>query len=289
MALRTIAILLACAVIAFCAQGGQEPLSFEVASVKATPLSEQASQGRMTGAYRPGQFTWTHASLRLLILMAYDVPLYQFDRVSGLPTDRQQYDVVARVPAGTNREQFREMLQNLLAERFGLVIHWLQKDVPGYDLVVAKGGPKLREAEKRPADAPPVDPAQPLQWPAGDWPVLPPGIPHIGLYGARGNQISHLAARMQPVADLVRELQLMMDRPLTDKTGLTGTYDFTMDFVAPGTPAEPPASLESPDLATPAPDMFAALESQLGLKLVPSKTAEKLLVVDKVNLKPTGD
>ena len=156
--------------------------------------------------------------------------------------------------------------------------------------MVAKGGPKLQQAEKRPPDAPPVDPAQPLQWPAGEWPVLPPGTPRIGLYGAKGSQMSHLAARMQTVADLVRELQLMMDCPLTDRTGLTETYDFTMDFVAPGTPVKAPASPDSPDFASePASDMFAALERQLGLKLVSSKKLEKLLVVDKVNLKPTED
>jgi uncharacterized protein (TIGR03435 family) len=220
--------------------------------------------------------------------MAYDAPRYQFDLISGLPPERYMFDVEAKAPAATDRRLFLAMLQNLLAERFGLVVHWTQKEFPSYDLVVAKGGPKLQEAERRPADAPPLDSTQPLQWPEGGWPVLPPGVPSIGLYGRRGTQMVYLAARMKTVADLLRTLQQLMDRPLTDKTGLTGTYDFTLNFLPPGNAAYPPPPSESPDAASePAPDIFAALERQLGLKLVPGKALEKLLVVDKFNLDPT--
>jgi uncharacterized protein (TIGR03435 family) len=200
------------------------------------------------------------------------------------------YDIAAKVPAGTTSEQFLVMLQNLLAERFGVVVHWVEKEFPSYDLVVAKGGPKLKEAEKRPADAPPVDPSQPFEWPDGGWPVLPPGIPSIGLYARRGTQMGYLAARMKTVPDLLRTLQTLMDRPLTDKTGLTGTYDFTLEFLPPGNAAyTPPPADPSEGAGEPAPDVFAALERQLGLKLVAGRDQEKVLVVDKFNLKPTED
>jgi uncharacterized protein (TIGR03435 family) len=286
--MRVATILLACAAVVSAAQTNAPPSSFEVASVKPTPLSDQANPGKVEGGFRPGQYIWTHASLRRLIWLAYDVQLYQRDLVAGLPPERYMYDVAAKAPAGTTRESFLVMLQNLLAERFGVAVHWVEKEIPSYDLVAAKGGPKLKEAEKRPAAAPPVDPSQPFNWLAGGWPVLPPGIPSIGLYASRGTQMVHLGARMQTVPDLLRTLQTVMDRPLRDKTGLTGTYDFTLDFLAPGNVAyTPPPPDPSEGASEPAPDVFAALERQLGLKLVAGRDQEKLLVVDKFNLTPT--
>jgi len=284
--MRAVASMLVCGFAVAAAQTSAPP-SFEVASVKAVPPSEQVRPGGMQGVDRPGQFIATHTSLRNLILTAYDVAPYQSDLVSGLPPDRNLYDIEAKVPAGTNRERFRAMLQNLLAERFGVVVHWVEKEVPGYDLVVAKGGPKLQEAEKRPADAPQGD-TPPLRRSAGGWPVLPPGIPNIGLFGAYGNPITHLAAKMQTVADLIHEVQLLMDRPLIDKTGLTGTYDFTLDFAAPGNAAYPPPPSESSDVASePAPDMFAALERQLGLKLVSSRPRRAARSLPDCQIGPT--
>lgn len=304
MMLRTVANLLASAVIA-CAQATSPP-SFEVASIKPTNPSDLANPSRLMGGpgtNSPGQGTWTNVPLRTLILMAYDVLPAQSNLVSGLPSqDRDKYDVVAKVPAGATREQFRLMCQSLLAERFGLVVHWEPKDLPGYDLVVAKDGSKLREAEKPPGTAPPEDPAGPRKalafgWPADKdgWPVFPPGIPRIGLYGTRGTAMAHLTARMQPVGgDLLRILKELLDRPVVDKTGLAGSFDFTLDFLPPN--ALPNTAIPEPSsgqggvlegLRDPAPDLFVALERQLGLKLVSTKSQAKVLVVDKVSDKPT--
>lgn len=257
--------------------------SFEVASIKPAPPPDQAHPSRIGGEYRPGQFTWTGATLWGLILMAYDVPGYQLKEIAGLPPVRDHFEVVAKVPDGTDRARFCAMLQNMLAERFGVVTRFVSREVSSYDLVVANGGVKLKNAERPPSDAP----QQAFPWPADGWPMLPPGVPSIGYYGRRGVTLSHLAARMSGIPDLVRQLELVSERPVIDKTGLTGVYDFTMDFITPGTPPRSPDSADLSEAGEPGPDLFAALERQLGLKLVSSRTVDKVLVVDKFNLTPT--
>jgi uncharacterized protein (TIGR03435 family) len=259
------------------------PLSFEVVSIKPAPPPDRAHPNSFSGAYRPGQFTWTDATLRRLILLAYDPPGYQINEISGLPPDREYFEVVAKAPDGTDRARFCAMLQTTLAERFGVTVHYIEKEVPSYNLVVANGGPKLKDAERPAADAPP----QAFQWPTDGWPMLPAGKPSIGFYGRRGVQLSHLAARMSGIPDLVRQLELVSERQIVDKTSLTGLYDFAMDFIAPGTPPRPPDSADLSEAPDPGPDLFAALERQLGLKLVSSRAVDKVLVVEKFNFTPT--
>jgi len=287
--MRALAFLLGCAAVY--AQSNTTlteaaPLSFEVASIKPAPPPDMAHPFRGSGAYRPGQFTLEETSLRTLILLAYDVPGYQRSAVIGLPPIRDYFEVVAKVPDGTDRAQFCQMLQNLLAERFGVETHYAEKEVPGYDLEVAKGGPKLKDAEKPSPDAP----EQSFDWPADGWPFLPPGKPSIGFYGRRGAVLTHLAARMQGIPDLIRQLEFVSERPIVDKTGLTGIYDFTMDFIVPGTATPPQDSGDASEAASePGPDLAAALERQLGLRLVSSRTTDKVLVVDKFNPTPTAN
>ena len=158
MTLRTIASLLAWAVICSYAQTTAPP-SFEVASIKPTASSDPARSGRMTGGpgtSNPGEFTASGFPLRMLITRAYDLQYDDSNLVLGPPSlDRDKYDIVAKVPLGAKADQLTAMLRSLLAERFGLVAHWEQRELPSYDLVVAKGGSKLREAEKAPVNAPP--------------------------------------------------------------------------------------------------------------------------------------
>jgi uncharacterized protein (TIGR03435 family) len=108
-------------------------------------------------------------TLKNLLMNAYDVKNYQITGPSWLDTER--FDINATMPPDTTKEQFRVMLQNLLAERFKLTIHWETKELPVYSLVVNKGGPKLNESEP----SAPVDPDAPPQ-------PLPPGPsqPKIG-------------------------------------------------------------------------------------------------------------
>ena len=85
-----------------------------------------------------------------LISNAYNLKRYQMPADSF---DADRYEITATIAAGTTREQFREMLKNLLKERFQLAVHFEKKEVPGYELVVAKGGLKMKEAQP-PKDSP---------------------------------------------------------------------------------------------------------------------------------------
>src|SRR5262245_6496527 len=120
--------------------------SFEVASVKpAAP--QQAGMFRIgmrggPGTPDPGQLTYNNVALRNVIMNAYDVRTYQINGPKWI--DSERFDIVAKIPPGTSKEDFRLMLQNLLAERFGLKLHKETKDLPSYALVVGKNGPKLK-------------------------------------------------------------------------------------------------------------------------------------------------
>ena len=208
------------------------------------------------------------------------------------------YDIVAKVPPDAKAEELTAMLRSLLAERFGLVAHWEQRDRPSYDLVVAKGGSRLREAEKAPSPAGSLArPKTGIRMANRQERLAGVGTRFAAnpLFGQRGNPLLHIAARMQTVADLLRVIRSQIDRPAVDKTGLTGKYDFTLEFASTATAFDSTANPESSTgltallegVSAPAPDLFAALESQLGLKLISSKSSVKVLVVDKVSDKPT--
>jgi uncharacterized protein (TIGR03435 family) len=102
-------------------------LAFEVASVKPSPPVKPGERVYFgparggPGTPDPGQITWTYARFFDLLMTAYDVKNYQISGPAWLENER--YDVIARVPAGATKEQVRTMWQNLLAERFGLMLH----------------------------------------------------------------------------------------------------------------------------------------------------------------------
>jgi len=140
-----------------------------------------------------------------LILTANNLTLYQSDQVIGPPwLGHDKYDVVAKVPPGSTKEQVNAMVMNLLEERFGLALHREARDLPVYELTVAKGGLKMRDAE-RPAETvqPEAGPIEAIRLPRNKdgLPVLPPGVPRL----ASSN--SGVSARMQTIGDLVRLLQ----------------------------------------------------------------------------------
>jgi uncharacterized protein (TIGR03435 family) len=129
----------------------QSRLAFEVASVKP---AAQTNSGPPRGQVRGGPGTADPERLAIqgysmfgLLLMAYDLKAEQISGPGWLQSEK--YDIQAEVPLGATRAQFEVMLQTLLAERFGLKVHHESKDVDGYELIVAKGGPKLKTAEPR--------------------------------------------------------------------------------------------------------------------------------------------
>jgi uncharacterized protein (TIGR03435 family) len=201
----------------------------------------------------------------------------------NLPSERQligpewmrepRYDITAKIAANATREQFFQMFQNMLAERFGLAFHRDQREVPGYELVVGKGGPKFREsAPEAPMEGPPprLTPTGPTSLGPDGFPVLPPG--YSGSTIARNRAVAQWM-RM-PMERFARTL--MVEKPVVDATGLEGKYDLSLKWV--------------PDLTRPdadGPSIFAALQEQLGLKLIEKKNTLPFVVIDRIQKVPT--
>jgi uncharacterized protein (TIGR03435 family) len=224
----------------------RQALAFEVASIhphqgplqRVMDFSSSGPRVRLEGY-----------NLRGLIMEAYNFRNFQ---VSMKGIDEQQdtnYDIVASAPEGTapTRDEFRLMLQTLLGERFQLKAHIEKKPMPVYALVVGKGGPKLK----------------------------PPSDTGHELHGVNGrNQFLKAdSVTMYDLADYILG-SFATDRPVIDRTGLTGTYklriEATPEWRINGNP-------QPGDLS-----IFTAIQEQLGLKLEPSTAPVDTLVVDHV-------
>ena len=135
--------------------------AFEVASIKPSPPGEvnQFWSGG-PGTKDPGLFTCRNVDLADLVVMAYrDLPRYRFSGLDWMRSTR--FNISAKIPEGTTKEQFQLMQQNLLTERFKMTIHHEQKEMQMYDLVVTKDGPKIKHSPEIPPSADPDAPQPP--------------------------------------------------------------------------------------------------------------------------------
>jgi uncharacterized protein (TIGR03435 family) len=212
----------------------------------------------------------------VLIVMAYQVQVYQIVNPAWL--DSEPYDIEATLPPGATRDQFREMLINLLAERFHLVLHRESKDVDGFQLVVGKGGPKLKES-------PPTEPGTPFDSNAAPktddrgFPVVGKSGVAVAMKMAPGASVPtvFLTARAVAASEVARLAGDQLRRPVVDKTGLTGKYDYALEFPA----------AESLDVqGDSGPGIATAVQEQLGLKLEPKKVPLEMLIVDHCDKTP---
>jgi uncharacterized protein (TIGR03435 family) len=263
--------------------------SFEVASVKASaPVPPNGgvyfgpSRGG-PGTADPGLITWSYATLRALLMTAYDVKTYQLNGPAWLNTER--YDIVAKVPAGATKEQVNVMWQKLLAERFGVVLHHESREFEVEELVVDKGGSKLKETDWDPAS--PLPPGPPQRDKNGG--LTSPG--QVNTISPRENGASiHAVAKAQPISQLTATLTNVLNHPVLDKTGLTGKYDYTLDYVVSQGVLPLPGPAGAPgNVSDPGPDVAAAVQQQLGLKLVRSKATLDVVVIDKAEKTPTAN
>jgi len=294
-------------------QSADSPLSFEVASIKpAAPALDGRIMVRMGGD--PGRLDWTNVSIKDIMRQAYEVKDYQISGPDWLGSTR--FDLVAKLPADTPRSKVPEMLRSLLAERFKLTVHRETKELPMYALVVGKNGPKMKESEVDPKLPPPGAGPGP-GGPSAGGPLPPPGAPGSGIRmskdgvpqfapgAARGpmmmmNGRGHLSAKMMGMGGFVDTLARQLDRPVVDQTGLKGNYDFDLDWTPDegqhmgfgGMPPPPPGGGEGHVPAASNPEangvsIFAAVQSQLGLKLDAKKGPVELIVVDSIEKAPT--
>jgi uncharacterized protein (TIGR03435 family) len=286
----TLALAVAALVIIH-AQSAPPIPNFEAVSIKpCSPASDNI--GALTQS--PGRFTINCRTVLNLIRQSYitfahgstlNIPAHEPPIEKGpawINTDL--YTIEAKAEGTPNQgTMFGPMMRALLEDRFQLKLHSETREVPVYDLTVAKSGAKLQPAQAgacRPLDVdhppPPPVPGQAL--------VLFCGTARITADG--------FDVRGVTMAELGRALRL--DRPVIDKTGITGTFDFpslsTAELTAPLPPAPPPppgaiaAPPPPPSLAETV-DTFAIVQSALqkfGLKLESAKGPGEFLVIDHI-------
>jgi uncharacterized protein (TIGR03435 family) len=298
---------------------GQAPesrLQFDVATVR--PAAPRGPDERTIvvrtggpGSTDPERVRYRDIDLRNLLLESYGVPVDQLIIPDWVKTER--YDITAKIPAGTTREQYAVMLRNLLVDRFKITSHSDKKDFTVYSLVVSKGGLKMKvsTAEPPPPPAPrgptPADPAaaaaqfdQLFAQARGNaggtdkdgFPALPEN--NIATQRTVGNNTgTRTNARGQTMAEITTIIQrgLGGGARVTDQTGLTGRYDFKLQYTR-GVNAAAPVGAANPAAAVaedPLPDLITAVQSQLGLKLEKSTAPFDVLVIDHIEKTPTDN
>lgn len=273
-------------------------LTFEVASVKpAAPQAMARLQGSANGGPgtpAPGRIEFTDMPLKALIMRAYDVQSFQVSGPSWM--DSQRFDIIAKVPEGATTQDARIMLRNLLADRFRLKLHKGRKEAAIYELVGAKGGPRLKDAAQTaavPPNAQDAPPTAPLRNKDG---MLKTPHGQLGIQ-ATANGRMRMQGDAVTMARLTEVLGMVLARPVVDKTGLTGTYDVTLDFspegLGPGPRGPEPAEAGASPAEAPRSSndsgktIFTALQEQLGLKLESRRETVDLLIVESVEKMPS--
>jgi len=235
------------------------PQSYDAVAIK----PNKSGSGGSRISTNDGRFQATNVSLLNLLVNAYGI---RVGLISGLPgwAESARYDINAKVidydpKASFTKEQRQAMMAAVLEDRFHVKVHIEVKELPVYDLVVTKDGPKFTES-------PPALPQN------ADEPKKPSNRGNMGISGRDGSM--ELTAWANPMTNFVGSLSNVVDRTVIDKTGLKGEYDFHMKWTSDTAPQ--PAADDA------APLLFTAIQEQLGLKLVPSKGPVNTLVVDHV-------
>ena len=262
--------------------------TFDAASVKPAPPPDGRGGRRVgmtggPGTDTPGRINFENIGLGAVIGKASGVKYYQIAGPGWFESER--FNIIATVPPGTTQEQFRLMLQDLLADRFKLALHKESREMSIYSLGVAKNGPKLKKATPNPppdandaADAAPIGGGGKLATDAEGYPALRPGMTMAIMSGPAGPRAR--LANKEHTEWLALMLSGQLGRPVIDATGLTGEYDISLYWVP-----QRPDSIASDDPN--GPDLIAALQQQLGLKLEPKKGPIEVLVVDHAEKIPT--
>jgi len=246
-----------------CALAGQFD-AFEVATIKPTPWDWNG--GRFIRMQTAHQMIARNHALRTLIAAAYNIsPKAVIGTESWIETEK--FDIVAEAPGETRPtlDQQMVMLRALIDERFKLKFHRERREMPIYTLSIAKTGIKFKES-------PDVEPP-PEGFPALAFVIAPPVV--------------RLPAHHTTMDEIVSVMQrAALDRPLVDKTGLTGHYDFELVFSPDDSLFGGMLKFEPGEDAPPG--FLAALQLQLGLKLEATRGAVDVFVIDRAS-PPTGN
>ena len=233
---------------------------FEVATIKQTAPDWRGGRFiRMQGA----EFVARNHSVKTLVCAAYNLTPRAVSG-GGDWVESEHFDITAKPPGEVrpNLDEQMTMLRKLLAERFQLTFHREPKDLPIYALTVAKSGPKLRDGTPTP-DGPK----------ALIFVLSPKGV----TLPARNTSIAEFTSVMQRAA---------VDRPVIDRTGLTGRYDFDLEWTPNESQFSGQGPKEGPESTNP--DLFTAIQQQLGLRLEATRGPVQTFVIDRVE-RPTDN
>jgi uncharacterized protein (TIGR03435 family) len=258
--IRTTAAVMSAIPILCCgavpAQPVHEHPSFEVASVKEVVVDDPESDfvPRRSG----DRIRMHNADLWKIIAWAYHLTNAEYQLVALAPNKKlllDDYDIQALAPGSPKDDDLRMMFQTLLEDRFGLRAHWEKKEMEAYHLVVGKGGPKLAAAPSR---------------------AVKPGIG----FGGGSSWVEfhedgqHLVGKSASMEEMVVVLTRKMSKPVRDRTGIAGMYDFDVAFSSGVDGSEKP--------------VLATALRDLGLHLEKSKGMFEVLIVDHIQ-KPTSN
>jgi uncharacterized protein (TIGR03435 family) len=260
-----------CALLIFAAvavgQPTPQPLEFEVASIKPHAPGETLSSFRLPS----GGMTATNVTVRQLLLVVYDIQDFQ---LLGAPswTGDDRWDIVAKLPGfvmpndptslsgqefKTIQDQMQERIRNLLIDRFQLKVRREMKEQPIYALVLAKGGPKITAAK------------------------LADGNP--GVRSSMSGGMGSATFTSSSMEKLAQSLSSRTGRAVVDKTGLTGKFDFKLEWMAE---VDQPGAVNTAvgaDTPKPSgPSIFTAVQEQLGLHLEAQRGLVDVVSIERI-------
>jgi uncharacterized protein (TIGR03435 family) len=268
---RSILLLLAvvCSISAVIARQ-EASVAFEVASIKRNTSSDARNRFETP----PGRLNAINVPIRFVIRQAYRVPEA---RIIGGPDwlDTDRFDIMATAAGAANGDAIREMLRGLLKERFGLVMHTETREMPIYVLKSARNdaslGPNLRPSTTDCTGRPSA---------------MVAGKVVCGILVSQGTGSASLRGGGATIEQFVRFLGDFLDRPLIDESGVTGTFDFELQFTAlrsstPGAPV--PGGLGPAASPDDVPTVFTAVREQLGLRIDSQRGRAEVWVIDSVS------
>ncbi len=231
---------------------------FDVASIRVNTSRVGEDLSRT-----PAGLTATNIELATFVTMAFQTTQIDWSHIpESIRSER--YDIVARASGKLSGDQYWEMCQTLLADRFRLKFHRITKDSPVFALIFAKNGTR----------GPKLTPSQDADCPAN------PSLTNF--CGVRGGFGTLLGQRV-PIARIAKELTPISGRPVQDRTGLTGAFDFELKWAPEQLDTD---GIKLNGLVVSGPPFATALEEQLGLKLRAEKGQIEVLVIDQLE-KPT--
>jgi len=257
-------------------------LEFEAASIRPAgprPSSREQLAALPPTLYGPETFYLRWQILKGLVMMAFrDLDQHQIVVPDAL--NRTEWDVSAKAPPGATEAQIKVMWQNLLADRFHLVYHRESRVMPVWELTIAKGGTKMVESSSGKHDDPRGSPL-PEQKQGGPLWISGEKTKFLKYYTRTEDGVTLMAGRAATLDQLRFDLQKSLLLPgdfryVLDNTGLTGSYDFGIEYIEPKFEGKRPGQEDFPDI-------FTAVQRYLGLQLKEAKRPVEVLVVDKAD------